>query len=144
MAGTITSNNAVLMLAVAGLFAVPQQIQGFSADDVFDTEDVEPAEIQMGVDGHMTAGFVFVPVKQGITLMADSASNDFFEAIYRAQVAAREVYYLSGSVYIPATSKNYTMTRGVMSGYKPMPDAKKVLQPRKFGLTWERVSPAVA
>lgn len=144
MAGTITAANAVLMLSVTGLFPVPQQIQGFAADDVYDTEDLETAEILMGVDGKMSAGFVYNPVRQGFTLQADSSSNDFFEAIYSAEQAAREKYFLNGSVLLSSIGKLYTMTAGVVSGYKPLPDAKKVLQPRKFMITWERVLPANA
>ena len=33
------------------------------------------------------------------------------------------------------------MNNGVLSGYKPISDAKKVLQPRKFSITWESVNP---
>ncbi len=144
MAGKITAANAVLMLSVTGLFPVPQQIQGFAADDVFDTEDLETAEVLMGVDGKLSAGFVFNAVRQGFTLQADSASNTFFEAIYSAERAARDKYFLNGSVLLPAIGRLYTMTSGVLSGYKPIGDAKKVLQPRKFMVTWESVLPANA
>lgn len=138
---TITAANAVLMLAVTGLFPVPQQIQGFAAEDIYDTEDLETAETLMGVDGKLSAGFIYAAVKQKITLQADSASNDFFEALYRAEAAAREKYRIQGSIALRSTNKLYTMTQGVMSGYKPLPDGKKVLQPRPFTITWERVSP---
>lgn len=143
MAGTITAANAVLTLSVANLFPIPQQIQGFAADDVFDTEDLETAEVSMGVDGKLSAGWVFNPVKQGFTLQADSLSNDFFEAIYAAERAARDKFTLNGSVLLPAVNRLYTMTNGFVQGYKPMSDAKKVLQPRKFMITWESVLPAV-
>lgn len=144
MAGTITAANAVLTLSVTNLFPVPQQIQGFAADDVFDTEDLETAETSMGVDGKLSAGFVFNPVKQGFTLQADSASNDFFESIYAAELAARDKFELNGSVLLPAVGKLYTMTTGYMNGYKPISDAKRTLQPRKFMITWQSVLPAVA
>lgn len=142
MAGTITAANAVLMLGVASLFPTPQQIQGFAADDVFDTEDLETAELSMGVDGRLSAGFVFNPVKQGFILQADSASNDFFESIFTAERTARDKFSLNGSVLLPAIGKNYTMTNGILSGYKPIADAKKFLQPRKFMITWESVLPS--
>lgn len=144
MAGTITAANAVLTLSVANLFPTPQQIQGFAADDVFDTEDLETAELSMGVDGKLSAGFVYNPVKQGFTLQADSASNDFFEAIYAAERAARDKFTLNGSVLLPSVNRLYTMTTGFMNGYKPMSDAKRVLQPRKFTITWQSVLPAAA
>lgn len=140
--GTITAANAVIMIGVTGLFPTPQQLQKFAAEDVFDTEDVETAEIMMGVDRHLAAGIVYNPIKQGFTLMADSPSNLLFEQTYAAEQLAGDKYFFFGSVYLPSVGRNYTMTRGVLSNYKPMPDAKKVLQPRKFTLTWESVLPS--
>lgn len=142
MPGTITAANAVFTLAVNGVFNVAQQLQQFSADDVFDTEAVESAEIMMGVDGHLSAGFVFVAVKQSITLQADSPSNLIFEAWQQAQKTARDLFFAQGGVILPSVGRAYTMTRGVLTSYPPIPDAKKVLQPRKYGITWESVSPA--
>lgn len=141
MAKTITAANAVFMLSVPGLFDAPVQLQGFSAEDVFDTEAVEPAEVQMGVDGWMSAGFLFVPIKQGITLQADSDSNDFFETWY-SNNSADDLFIANGSVILKSISRAYTMTRGVLTSYPSIPDAKKVLQPRKFGITWNKVEPA--
>jgi len=31
------------------------------------------------------------------------------------------------------------MTKGALSGFAPTPDGKKVLQPRKFKITWESI-----
>ena len=140
--GTITAANAIFMLGITSLYPVPQQLQGFSAEDVFDTESVEPAEVQMGVDGHLAAGFKYVPIKQNITLMADSASNDIFENWYRSQRAQKDLYVANGSVVLPAVGKAYTMTRGILTAYNPIPDVKALLQARKFTITWESVSPA--
>ena len=52
----ITSSSAVFMLSVPLVFPVPQQLQGFSTDDAFDTDSVEPGETKMGVDGIFSAG----------------------------------------------------------------------------------------
>jgi hypothetical protein len=139
--GTITSANAIFMLGIASLFPIPQQLQGFSADDIFDSEPVEPAEVQMGVDGHLAAGIKLVPTKQGITLMADSDSNGIFEFWYQSQLAVKDLYFASATVQLLGIGKKYTMTRGVLTRYPSMSDAKTVLQPRKFEITWEKVSP---
>jgi hypothetical protein len=32
------------------------------------------------------------------------------------------------------------MNRGILTGYNPMPSAKKILQPRKFVITFESVT----
>jgi hypothetical protein len=139
---TITSADAVFMLAITGLFPSPIQLHGFSADDVFDTEVVDPVELMMGVDGHLAAGFVFVPVKQSVTLMADSDSNDLFEQWYANQQTSIGLFKAQGHVIQPSLGKAYTMNNGFLSSYPNMADAKKVLQPRKYGITWESVSPA--
>ena len=136
---TITSATSVYMLSIAGLFAIPQQLQGFAADDVFDTEAINPTEVLMGVDGKMSAGFVFVPVKQSISIQADSDSNTLFEAWFQAQKTAKEAYFAAGIVHLPSINRSYVMTNGVLTSYPSISDAKKVLQPRKYQITWESV-----
>ena len=136
---SITSANSIYMLAVTGLFITPQQLQGFAADDIFDTEPMENAEVLMGVDGVLSAGFVFVPVKQSVSLQADSASNTLFEAWYAAEQAAKEKYFATGIVRFPSISRSYALTNGVLSTYPAISDAKKVLQPRKYSITWGSV-----
>ena len=140
----ISSANAVLILTIPGLYDSGVQIQQFSVDDVFDTEMVDAAETAMGVDGHFTSGFVFVPVKQSITLMADSNSVDIFETWYGAQQTSRSLYAASGTIVLSSVGKVYTMTRGFLTSYSLLPDAKKTLQARKFGITWQSVTPALA
>jgi hypothetical protein len=125
------------MLGVSGLYTVPQQIQGFDTDDAFDSEFIDTAELKMGIDGTLSAGFVFVPVVQSITLQADSPSVYFFEAWYAAEHAAAEKLSAFGIIFYPSISRKYAMTTGYMNGYVPFSGAKKILQPRKFTITWE-------
>ncbi len=136
---TITSANAFYGLVVVGLFPTPQQLQGFATDDIFDTASLAPAETMMGVDGKLSAGFVYVPIVQTISLQADGNSNTLFEAWYAAQIAAGETYRCNAIVRLPAVGRSYQMLNGVLTGYVPIADAKKVLQPRKYQITWERV-----
>jgi hypothetical protein len=75
-------------------------------------------------------------------LMADSPSIAFFETIFSYQQQGKTVYPLSGMILLPSLSKKYIMTNGGLSGYKPVPDAKRVLQPMKFAVTWQSVLPA--
>ena len=136
---TITSANSVFTIVVAGLFPSPVQLRGYASDKAFTTEAVDLAEIQMGVDGRMTAGFVPNPVKQTVSLQADSPSKTIFAAIVQAMKTTREVYYISGSISLPSTGEAFTLTRGILSNAKQIPDAQKVLQPQDFVITWERV-----
>jgi hypothetical protein len=126
---TITSANSVFTLVVAGLFPAPVQLRGYASDKAFTTEAVDLAEVQMGVDGRMTAGFVPNPVKQTVTLQADSPSKDIFTAMIQAMKTAREVFYISGSIALPSTGESFTLTRGILTNAKQIPDAQKVLQP---------------
>jgi len=137
---TITSANSVFTLVVAGLFPAPVQLKGYASDKAFTTEAVDLAEVQMGVDGRMTAGFVPNPVKQTITLQADSPSKDIFTAMIQAMKTAREVFYISGSIALPSTGEAFTLTRGILTNAKQIPDAQKVLQPVDYVITWESVN----
>ena len=137
---SITSANSVFTLVVAGLFPAPVQLNGYAIDKAFTTEAVDLAEVQMGVDGRMTAGFVPNPVKQTITLQADSPSKDIFTAVIQAMKTAREVFYISGSIALPSTGESFTLTRGILTNAKQIPDAQKVLQPVDYVITWESVN----
>jgi len=139
---TITSANSVLMLGVNGLFNVPQQIQGFSADDAFTLADVDVAETMMGVDGKLSAGYIPQIKSLEINLQADSASNDFFDVLLAAEDVSKEKYEVNGSVLIKSTGKLYALTIGYLKSATRMPAGKKVLQPRKFTIEFQDISEA--
>jgi hypothetical protein len=140
--GTITAANSVITLVVLGLFNTPQQLQGYAADDVFDTDAVEPAETVMGVDGRMSAGWVPYMTKQKYSIMADSPSALVFETWLAAQNAQRELFFANGTTYLPSVSRSYVMTRGVLSNIQSIAPAKKTLQMRTFEITWANISPS--
>lgn len=137
---TITSANSVLTIVIPGLFPAPVQIRGFASDKAFMTEAIDLAEVEMGVDGRMTAGYTPVPTKQTITLQADSPSKDIFTGLIQATKTAREVFYMSASIALPSTGEVFTFTRGILTNVKQLPDAAKVLQPMDFVITWESVN----
>lgn len=139
---TLTTANSSLAMQVAGLYPVPQILAGYSTDDSFATDDVSPAEVQMGVDGRMSAGFVPYPTVMHITLQADSESNDLFDNILGAQVAAREVYRINMTARIQGTGENFALTNGVLTSASPMASSKKVLQARKYTITFESCTKA--
>jgi hypothetical protein len=139
---SITSANAVVTLSVPPLFVVPQQLQGFAADDVFDVPEIKSVETLMGVDGKLSGGFVYVAIPQQITLQADSLSNDFFDTWWTQMQAAKDVYVALGMVTLRSIGTKFVMTNGFLTGYKPTPGAKKILQPRRFEITWESIVPS--
>jgi hypothetical protein len=142
MAGSITGATAAYLLSIQGLYDLPQLLQGFAADDVFSTPAIKSAETLMGVDGFLSAGFVYAEIVQSISIQADSDSGALFDDWWAAQQAAEDIYYANATVGLKAIRRKWTMTRGVLTGYAPIPDVKKLLQPRKFEITWNAMSPA--
>lgn len=136
---SITSANAVYTLTVPGIFQIPQQLHEFATDDIFGTESLKSVDTMMGVDGNLTGGFVFVEVKQTVMLMADSKSGDIFDQWWQFAQTLVEAYPAYGAITLPSLGKQYVMQKGFLTGYKPIPDAKKTLQPRTFELTWQRI-----
>lgn len=141
---SITSANSVFTLAVPGLFPVPQQLQGYSAERAWDTNKQTIAEVQMGVDGRMTGGYTPNPVQQTVSLQADSPSKQIFQSIVNATKAARDIYYISGTIDLPSTGESFVCTRGVLTEVSPLPNAGKVLQPVDYMITWESIKPTLS
>lgn len=140
---TITSANAVFMLAVLPLFPVPQQLQGFMADRAFDTDAVEIAQTVMGVDGVFSAGFIPYPTPQNIHIMPDSPSSIIFETWVAAEKVAQEKFFATATIALPSVGRNYTLQRGVLTRFAPIPGAERVLVGRTFTITWGSIDPAV-
>lgn len=140
---SITSANAVFLITIPSLYAVPQQLQGFSSDEIFATEPLESAETLMGVDGKQSSGFVFVAISQTIMLQADSVSNQVFDNWWASQRQVKDVYLANGSIALPSIGLKYTMTNGALKSYQPVADAGKTLKPRKYTISWENINPAI-
>lgn len=140
--GAITAANAVVTLTIPPLFPNAQVLQGFAADDVFDTPAIKSIETMMGVDGILSGGFVFVEIPWNIALQADSKSNDLFDTWWTQMQAAKDIFPAFVQIVLPAIKRKYNLNNGMLTGYKPGPDAKKVLQPRKHTITFGSFNPA--
>lgn len=134
--GAVTAADAVLTISIPLLFPTPQQIQGFASDDAFDLPQIKSAEVMMGVDGILSAGFVFVPIPQTIALQGDSASNDLFDVWWAQMQASKATYQASGQIILPSIGKKYALRQGTLTGYKPIAPVKKLLNPRSHEITW--------
>lgn len=141
---TITSANSVVALTVAGLFPVPQQLQGFSADRAWESNSLVMTETQIGVDGRKTAGYIFNPVEQTFSLQGDSPSKSFFTAIINAMRAAREVLRIDGTIVLPSTGESFICSNGTLQASKMLPDAGKVLAQMDFVIVWESIQPTLS
>jgi hypothetical protein len=143
MAGNITAANANYTILVDTLFPQAQTLQGFATDDIFDTDPLEVKEVLMGVDGRLSAGKVFVPVRQGISLQADSDSNGLFDEWNAQEEIFQTVFFAQGNIFLPALGLKWALVNGVLATFPPIPNAGKTLKPRKFFVTWERVQPSL-
>lgn len=137
---TITSANSEFLLLCPQVFPVGQVLEQFDTDNAFDTEDVTPVETKLGVDGNMASGWVPHLTKMTIHFMADSDSIDTIDQIYAVQDQQREVIVLNASIWLPSVGRVYTCTNGRLTKWKPLPDAKKLLEAQTAELTWERVT----
>lgn len=148
--GTITGANAIYTLSIAPpafapqvsatLFAAPATLQGYAADDAFATEPLNSVEVLMGVDGILSAGFVYVPVRQTVVLQGDSVSNDLFDLWWNAMQTTKDVYFAQGVIVLTTLQKKYALLNGTLTTYQPIADVKKLLQPRRHGITWQAVT----
>jgi len=139
---TLTAANALITLSINGLFTSPQRLQGFATDNIYEVGTQELAETAMGVDGRLSAGFVFAPIDQTFTIQADSLSIDLFEQWAAAQKRDGTVYRCNGNVTLIAVDKTYVMGNGALVSGPPLPSAGKILQPRKYMVRWESVLPS--
>jgi hypothetical protein len=142
--GDLTAANSVITLSIGTLFPVPQQLQGFAADDVMDIPRIQSVEVLMGVDGVLSGGFVFREIVQRIMLQADSASNAIFDQWWTQMVASLATFQATGQVRFPSIGTKFNLTGGFLTGYKPSPAARRILQPREYEITWNLIAPAPA
>ncbi|MCI0151942.1 hypothetical protein KNO81_39600 [Paraburkholderia sediminicola] len=118
---------------------MPQNVEGYAADDAFSSEALDIAEIVMGVDGHMSGGFIFNSVNLKVAIMPDSPSLPIFENWMTFQRNAREVFYANGSISVPSIGRKYTLQNGILKSGNPIVNAKKVLEYVSFVIAFERV-----
>lgn len=140
---SITSANAKLTLTVrnnAGIVVGPFTVEGYAEDAAFATEPVEVAETKMGVDGKMAAGRIPAIKKQVVSLMANSPSNQLFEAWLQAQEALGDILVADGVVAAPSLQKAWLYVKGVLTRITPTPTARKTFsEPVTWQMDWESV-----
>jgi hypothetical protein len=145
---TLTVANSAFTFGVTGLAGVlipAAPIQGYSADDAFDTDSIAPNEVMTGVDGDLSGGYVYVPVKLKFTLQADSPSILLIDTWYQTMRANRGGGYVANaSIVAPELGKLWTFTKGFLTGYKPTPNAKKLMQPQAYEITFKEMITAAA
>lgn len=136
---SLTAANAVITLTVPGLFNTPVQLQGFSAQNIYEMQAVEINQTLMGVDGKLSAGFVFNAVSQTFMLQADSASNQIFEIWASTMRTNRDTLRCNGETLLTSVNRSYVCNNGALTSYPPAPAAGQILQPRSYIIVWESI-----
>src|ERR1700748_263885 len=107
MSATLTTANSTMTMTTEALYTSAQRIQGYAADDAFDFAEVENGEYSMGIDGKLSAGFVFNPIPFTMTLQGDSASLALFENIWQYEYSNRTKLTQDVTVTLPSVAKRY-------------------------------------
>lgn len=136
---TLTAANCQLTLFALPYLPVPTLIEGFASDAAFLFDTPAVAEAMIGVDAKMSAGYLPSITRQTITLQADSASVRYFEDLFSATKAAREIAWMYGSVALPSVGKSFILTKGVLEQMTQAPPVGKILQPQTFQIAWNDV-----
>jgi hypothetical protein len=136
---TITSANSEFLLTCLQVFPVGQPLQQFDTDNAIDTEEITPVETKLGVDAFMASGWVPHLQKMTVHFMADSLSIDTIDQIYYVQEQQQEIVVLSASILLPSLQRVYTCSNGRLTKWKPLPDAKKLLEGQTAEFTWNTV-----
>ena len=134
---TLTTSNSEFVLNIPDVFAGPVILQGYATDDAFGSEDVNPTEAKIGVDGRKSSGFTPYLVKMLIHIQADSPAIAIFDQWNGALYAARDDLTASGSIMSPSLGKAWTLNNGSLTRFKPIPDAKKIFEAQTYEITWE-------
>lgn len=139
---SLTGATATIYLSITGLFPTPVKIEGFAADDVFSMDDMQVVETLRGVDGKLSGGYVYADIRQRFSIQADSPSAALFDTWFNAMQVARDTFTATGTTNLTALGTNWTMQKGFLRNFKPIPDVKKLIQPRQFTIEWEAIFPS--
>lgn len=140
---TITSANSTFYLVVPGLYDTPVRIEGFSTDAMVSAEAISPVVAEMGVDGHLSFGWVPTAKAVTVTLAADSPSRQIMDDWIAYQDTRREVMVCSAEFTLSGIGRKYIGMRGAVTSAPPMPGANKTLQATAYTITFEKWTPAV-
>jgi hypothetical protein len=137
---TITGANSACIISIPGLYPTGVQLQDFSENGAWRLDTIDFAEVRMGVDGRMTAGFVPKPTTITYSCIADGRSKDVFLNWVAAMKTSQEIFYATMTISLPSTHEVYTLSRGVLTSGHQMPSFQTVLESLDFTVTWESIT----
>lgn len=137
MSATLTVANSSIAITVEALYPTSTLLAGYAADNVFEAAAVENGEFSMGIDGKLSAGYVYNEIPFTLTLQADSESLPIFENIWQYESSNRDKLTIGMTVALPSAGKRYTMKKGFMRSYKA-PAGQRILQPAVVEFVFSR------
>lgn len=139
MSKDITSANSSAYL-YGILFPAGLKFENFSTDGAWSSDNYETVEHRMGVDGHMAAGYT--PVEKDITFTfeANSPSLDGLDLLWQTTEVSKTPMFGSIVITCPSINKTFTLVNCILTSYKLIPNAEKVLAPREATFTCESIT----
>ena len=139
MSKDITSANSSAYL-YTGLFPAGLRFENFSTDGSWNQDNYEIIEHRMGVDGKMAAGYTPIEKEITFTFEANSPSLDGLDLLWQTMEVSRTPIFGDIVIICPSIGKTYTLTNCILTGYKLIPNAEKVLAPREAAFTCEDIT----
>lgn len=133
----ITSANAAAVMTVDELFPAGFSLENFATDQSVTQDEETLAEVRTGVDGKLAGGFVPSSKVVHFSLEPCSPSVPYVDQLIKSMETNKRIYKIGMTVTIPAIGKVYTYENGILTTAKTFPDAKKVLDPQAFAITFE-------
>lgn len=140
---TITSANSIFLLSVGTIYPVKQRIEGFASDSSWMFDRVTNKELQLGVDGGLSAGWLPHLSSQTVTVQPDKSGYEIFLTWQETEESIREVIFADATIAYPAINRRFVLSNGVLTSFSPLPDAKKTLQPLTYQITWGTITPSL-
>lgn len=139
MSKDITSANASAYF-YASLFPAGLKLERFGTDSAWTQDNYETVEHRMGVDGKMAAGYT--PVEKDITFTfeANSPTLDGLDLLWQTTEVSQTPIFGSIVITVPSIKKTFTLVNCILTGYKLLPNAERVLAPIDATFTCESIT----
>ena len=104
------------------------QGEGYSADNIFTSEQPDLVETRIGVDGKLSAGYT--PAVNSITYHFEASSQNaaYFRGVASSVKLTKTPMPVVNTVTLPALGVRFVIN-GVIKNIKSLPDAGKVAEP---------------
>lgn len=137
----ITSANASAYF-YASLFPAGLKFEQFSTDGAWSQENYETVEHRMGVDGKMAAGYTPVEKQITFTLEANSPTLDGLDLLWQTVEVSQTPIFGDIIITCPSIKKTFVLNNCILTSYRLLSNAEKVLSPREATFTCESVTSA--